>query len=346
MQFAGLDIGGANLKFASTTGEQRELPFAFWKHKKDLAKVLNRFRDLLSPDDLIGVTMTAELADCFESKKEGVSFIVDTVCNSFCQHEPLFYRTDGTMCDHTQAKTDWRLVAASNWHALAWLAFRNLKQNSGFVFDIGSTTTDIIPVCDGLPVSPGQNDFSRLRNGQLFYAGVGRTPICSILNQIEFDGQRVGIAREIFATSSDAFTVLKDISADDQSFETADGRSRSYHNSVKRIARMVCVDQFELGENETEQLAKTIASQVKTKLINGISDALLRVVKQHQHLPKHFVTFGGGAWLAREILEIQKEHFGASSSVRSFSDNHLSNQTAPAFAVAKKREEVFQADRI
>ena len=271
MNFAGLDIGGANIKFASTSGEMREIPFAFWKHKDKLNETLEQFREFIAPDDLIGVTMTAELADCFESKRDGVRFVVQSVLKTFgtstnprSEHQPLFYRTDGAMCDAQTAIDDWKLVAAANWHALAWLAFQNSDQNSGFVFDIGSTTTDIIPVRDGIPVNPRQNDLDRLSNGQLYYAGIGRTPICAVLDEIELDGQVRNIAREFFATTNDALIFLGDLPEDKTCLDTADGKSKSRQDVERRLLRMVCADSAELGNNSS-QFASEIASATQQR---------------------------------------------------------------------------------
>ena len=79
MNCAGLDIGGANIKFASTDGATKQVSFPFWKNKDLLPEVLQQFLPLISTGDLLGVTMTAELADCFEDKKAGVQFIVESV---------------------------------------------------------------------------------------------------------------------------------------------------------------------------------------------------------------------------------------------------------------------------
>ena len=40
----------------------------------------------------IGITMTAELADCFVTKREGVKFIVDSVTTALARFSPLFIK--------------------------------------------------------------------------------------------------------------------------------------------------------------------------------------------------------------------------------------------------------------
>lgn len=49
--------------------------------------------------------------------------------------------------------------------------------------DIGSTTTDIIPIVDGKVMARGSNDADRLVSGELIYQGVVRTP-CGVAHCI------------------------------------------------------------------------------------------------------------------------------------------------------------------
>ena len=47
--------------------------------------------------------------------------------------------------------------------------------------DVGSTTTDIIPIIDGRVAVRGQTDTDRLRSGELVYTGSLRTPVCALV---------------------------------------------------------------------------------------------------------------------------------------------------------------------
>ena len=345
MKCAGLDIGGANIKFASTEGAIEQVSFRFWKNKDLLPEVLRQFMPLISAGDLLGVTMTAELADCFEDKKSGVEFIVESVESVFAPHHPLYYRTDGGMCEAKIAMKDWPLVAASNWHATAWLAFADSKEKSGYVFDIGSTTTDIVPVQFGLPVVKEQDDLARLSNGQLYYGGVGRTPLCGLLDRIKLDSGTIATANEVFATTRDSFVWLNELPADEKDLDSADGRSNSRSNAGKRLARMVCSDLNSMDHS----LVDLIASQARQQLVAAITGSLRQVVAANPEVALSFVTFGEGAWLAEEIVN-DAFGFGATEghsvgkpnpAVRPFSDDVLVNQTAPALAVAKKRLQLY-----
>ncbi|MCA9057241.1 MAG: hypothetical protein KDA85_02030, partial [Planctomycetaceae bacterium] len=63
MKFLGLDIGGANLKLATADGHTRSSSFAMWQRHAELTAELQRLAtDVFAQPDLIGLTMTAELA--------------------------------------------------------------------------------------------------------------------------------------------------------------------------------------------------------------------------------------------------------------------------------------------
>ena len=44
------------------------------------------------------------------------------------------------------------------------------------IVDIGSTTTDLVPLLDGIPGPSARTDPERLKAGELIYAGIRRTP--------------------------------------------------------------------------------------------------------------------------------------------------------------------------
>src|SRR5262249_10334863 len=74
--FLGLDIGGANLKAAHSGGNVRIQPFPLWKHPGELTEVLRELVDSMPAADVLAVTMTGELCDCFDSKRQGVLAIL------------------------------------------------------------------------------------------------------------------------------------------------------------------------------------------------------------------------------------------------------------------------------
>src|SRR5947208_2946217 len=154
----GLDIGGANLKACHTSGGTCLKPFELWKDPSRLAAAL---RDLLAEmpsADLLAVTMTGELCDCFETKRQGVNFILDAVEDAAGTCPVRVWRTDGRFVEIAVARATPLLAAAANWLALATFAGRHAPTGPACVIDIGSTTTDIIPLFDGNPVPRGRTD--------------------------------------------------------------------------------------------------------------------------------------------------------------------------------------------
>ena len=79
MAILGLDIGGANIKAADAVGRAINRPFAIWRHHERLAAEISTILEEFPDTDQIALTMTAELADCFSTKSEGVRFILDAV---------------------------------------------------------------------------------------------------------------------------------------------------------------------------------------------------------------------------------------------------------------------------
>ncbi|HMF14333.1 MAG TPA: hypothetical protein VKE94_18580, partial [Gemmataceae bacterium] len=72
----GLDIGGANLKAAHSDGTAQSTAFALWKTPERLADQLRQLIASMPTHDMVALTMTGELCDCYESKRQGVHAIL------------------------------------------------------------------------------------------------------------------------------------------------------------------------------------------------------------------------------------------------------------------------------
>ena len=163
----GLDIGGANLKAAHTDGSARLEPFELWKTPNDLPNALGDLLKIMPRSDLLAVTMTGELCDCFESKRQGVQAILDAV-KLTATHIPIqVWTTSGSFKNLDEAKADFLKTAAANWLALASYAGRLAPKGSALLIDIGSTTTDIIPLHDGRPIPRGATAYRPRRKGRI-----------------------------------------------------------------------------------------------------------------------------------------------------------------------------------
>src|SRR6185503_8193489 len=83
------------------------------------------------------------------------------------------FGTDGHFGSADQARADPLRVAAANWAATAHLVAKTTP--TCVLIDIGSTTTDIIPIIDGRVAVSGRTDPDRLASGELVYTGALRT---------------------------------------------------------------------------------------------------------------------------------------------------------------------------
>jgi probable H4MPT-linked C1 transfer pathway protein len=297
MLVVGLDVGGANLKAATSDGDAVDRAFPLWKHPERLATELQSLLEKFPKPDLVAVTMTGELADCFASKAEGVRAIIDAVASS-TEIPSRFWSTTGEFLDAENAASVPRLVAASNWHALATFCGRVVPDGSAVLIDVGSTTTDVIPLCRGAVCAEGMTDPERLRSGELVYTGATRTPVCAFGPQITVDGESYALAAELFATTLDVHLLLGSIPEDPADRNTADGRTAVRANALSRLARMLCADPEEVGEELLLRLAEAIARRQR-KLI---ADAIERVVARCETPPVMLLS-GSGAFLAEKVLD-------------------------------------------
>ena len=297
MLVLGLDIGGANLKGASTAGEARSEPFEIWRTPEDLAGRLRALIAKFPPVDLIAVTMTAELADCFATKAAGVAAIVAAVREGAAGIRVVFWQTTGEFAP-LDGDYSYQAVAAANWHALATWAGRLAPRGKGLLLDIGSTTTDVIPLQDGKPAAFGTTDVTRLLNQELVYTGARRTPLCAVASSVTVRGRPCGVAAELFATMLDVFLLLGQIPEDETDRQTADGRPATIPYAHDRMAHMVCGDRDEIDLAEARAIARCFCD-TQQKQLAGAIDA---VVGRDDLMLQTVVVSGSGEFIGRELL--------------------------------------------
>src|SRR5438045_1829148 len=124
MNWLALDIGGANLKTADGQGYAQSYAFALWRDPSRLAQQIRTAISEAPPSDHLAVTMTGELADCFDSKAVGIRFILEAVKAGSDNRHARVYLVDGRLVSPPVALSLPQLAAASNWHALARFAGR------------------------------------------------------------------------------------------------------------------------------------------------------------------------------------------------------------------------------
>src|SRR5439155_25848985 len=176
MKWLALDIGGANVKAADGQGYAQAHSFAMWRDSTRLAQQIRTAISEAPPCDHLAVTMTGELADCFESKETGVRFILQALADGSDNRHARVYLVDGRLVSPQVALTLPHLVAASNWHALARFAGRFAVQGPALLIDVGSTTCDIVPLLGGKPGGKGATDTQQVLAGEVVYTGIEEGP--------------------------------------------------------------------------------------------------------------------------------------------------------------------------
>jgi probable H4MPT-linked C1 transfer pathway protein len=295
----GWDIGGANVKAAlvgrdSTEPLVIERPFALWREPHRLGDVLIETAHRLAVVETMAVTMTAELADCFATRREGVAFVLDALSRAFPGVELHVFGVDGRFRSVDDARTQPLQVAAANWMASATVAAR-IYANALFV-DVGSTTTDIIPIICGRVAVRGRTDLTRLRSGELVYTGALRTPVCAIVRALPLRGRRCRMAAEHFAVAADAHLYLGHIDEADYTCETPDGRGRTREESAARLARMVCGDLEALTAGDIAAIAAAVARAQVRQIATGMRQVARRL---RDRAPHQAVLAGHGTFLGR-----------------------------------------------
>ena len=282
MKIAGFDIGGANTDLAVIDFEDGEIKnmevdFAYlpmWSNNDDLSHVLVELIENICPVseiDAVGISMTAELVDAYDTKKDGVLDIVKKCEETFTC--PIAYVGVDGMISKSEIEKDPLKAAAANWIATAQIA--TLISDNCIFIDTGSTTTDIIPIKEGSECAIGKSDFDRSATGELVYTGTLRTNLASFLDKIELNGKEYRIASELFAQTADVYMVLDLITEDDYICDTFDGEGKSKIDCARRIARVVCADLEMLSMDDIVAMSEVIHQ----KQIAQIADGLKQVVE-------------------------------------------------------------------
>jgi len=299
MATLGVDIGGANIKFSTADGFAHAIAFPIWKDKTELTDHLRQVLGMTPVFNRVAITMTAELADCFGTKSEGVRFILAAVKEVFSEYPCLVYTHDGELLDLDAAVLKPQSVAAANWHSLATFGLRWFPNKSGLLVDVGSTTIDVIPIKNGQLATNSKTDLDRLVRRELVYMGVERTPICGLVDEIQFRGETCPVANEWFATSLDVFLVLGLIDEAPENHGTADNCAATREFAKTRLARMVCSD----GDSVTWTEINEMARQIYAKMVKKMAAAVTKVVQHNGIASDLAVICGHGDYLAEAALD-------------------------------------------
>jgi (4-(4-[2-(gamma-L-glutamylamino)ethyl]phenoxymethyl)furan-2-yl)methanamine synthase len=292
-----LDIGGANIKIAHSEGAARTVPFEVWKRPDELGQAIATAVATLPWSDQVAVTMTAELCDCYPTKQVGVNAVLDAVDGVLPNHFVVVWGVDGEFHSVTEARSRPQVVAAANWLALATLAARLFPQERCLVIDIGTTTTDLIPLHLGKVAARGRSDTERLQAGELVYAGVRRTPVCALATELPLRGIPTGLAAELFASTLDVYLSLGDFDSDPSDLSTADGRPATVEAARDRLARMVGADRDGFSIDDAVAFAQAADECLLARLALAAERSCLPTTGR----PTAAVVAGSGEFLARRL---------------------------------------------
>ncbi len=298
MRVVGLDIGGANLKAADADGRAITRPFAVWKSPDRLAAEIDALLAGFNPPELLAVTMTAELADCYRTKRDGVDAILSSIELAAGGTTVQVWQTNGRFVSPAEARAEPLLTAAANWHALATFLGSIAPAGTALLIDIGTTTCDIIPLADGQPVPTGRTDRERLQSGELVYTGVRRTPVCAVAGSVPFRGGWCPVMAELFATTLDVYLTTGDLLEDPLDCDTADGRPATVSCARDRLARCVGCDSDEFSSEDAETAARGLAEAQR----RHISSALEAVLRGQLLMPGRLFLSGVGSFVGRRVL--------------------------------------------
>jgi (4-(4-[2-(gamma-L-glutamylamino)ethyl]phenoxymethyl)furan-2-yl)methanamine synthase len=302
----GLDIGGANTKAALINIQEGHVAsvlvaseyFPVWKNPEKLANVLSALKEKLGGKiDAVGVTMTAELSDAYQTKRQGVNHILSSVCSAFGSLPIYVLIVDGTLETPDFAKNNPLKVASANWAATGWLVAKKLP--NCVVVDVGSTSTSIIPITNGKVSANGKTDLEKLICGELVYTGSLRTNVAAIVQSIPIKNGIANVSSELFAQSGDVHLILGNITEQEYTSETADGREKSVSEACARLARVVCADTEMLTEKEIVEMAKYVYENQLRQIAEGLTKVYSGVKSKSEASVPTVITGLGKNFLAK-----------------------------------------------
>jgi (4-(4-[2-(gamma-L-glutamylamino)ethyl]phenoxymethyl)furan-2-yl)methanamine synthase len=270
----GFDLGGAHLKAAQLTriGEvvvALQLPCPLWLGMDRFETALDEALSRLAPIGLCAITMTGELADLFPDRATGVRTLIEALRARLPAAKHWVYAGRAGFVEPEQAGGRALEVASANWQAsAAWIA-RQVPE--ALFLDVGSTTTDIVPLEGGRIVALGWTDRERVVKEELVYTGLTRTPLMAIASHVPFQGRRQRLMVELFATTADVYRVLGELDEEVDQLPAADGGEKTAEASARRLARMVGADLSDAGPEAWKSLAGAFA-EAQLRLIH---DAIL-----------------------------------------------------------------------
>ena len=277
MKIMGLDIGGANTdcciydisKDACKLVKSKKVYLPMWSRKEELEACLEEFKEEML--DVVVVTTTAELSDGYTSKEEGINDISCKVMNVFKDSKVYFVTFKG-LKSYEYVKKNPLDMAAANWIATSNLVAK-IKDECIFM-DMGTTTTDIIPIRNSHETASGHSDLERLCSGELVYTGMLRTNIATFVDKVPVREEHANVSSELFTITADVYRILGYITEEEYTCDSPDNRKKDVTSCKRRLLRLICAQLEDFNDEEVLE----IAHFVEDKQIEEISQNLHKIV--------------------------------------------------------------------
>ena len=270
----GWDIGGAHVK-AALLNEQGQVvkvsikACPLWKGLNHLEKAVLTIMTEFSVQHCSHViTMTGELVDLFDSREQGVNDIVKAMRVYLNSFQIIIYAGQYGFISSTEVnQRNCLSIASANW--LASACFAASKVETGLFVDIGSTTTDILCLNQRQVLAQGFTDYQRLQTRELVYTGIVRTAVMAVADEAVFNGQKMGLMAEYFATMADVYRLTGELNEAHDLTETADGEAKTVLASARRLSRMTGYD----FNKQDMALWLSFANEIRRQQLEKISNA-------------------------------------------------------------------------
>ena len=331
----GWDLGGANIKLASIEDGRiasvAQIPCPIIPERRKFDAAVEAALPLIAPPASHAVTMTGELSDVFGDRAQGVAYLVDLMVRTAgAQPLSIYAGGAGFLAPH-DAKRLMLDVASANWHATASLVARH--HADGLLVDVGTTTTDLIPIKAGKVAARGATDAERLTEGELLYTGVVRTPVMAAAHSAPFRGRVQRIAAECFATTADVWRLAGDLPDDADPYPAADQRGKTKEESAARLARMLGRDASDAELAEWIALARYFAECQLAEI-----EHTARSLAERDALPPSALVIGTGCgrFIARRLADrLARPYFDFGDLIDAAPETReMAARCAPAVAVA------------
>jgi probable H4MPT-linked C1 transfer pathway protein len=270
----GWDIGGVHLKAArAENGRITKVAQYASPLRTGTEPLLQAFAQAhaeMGEADRNVVTMTGELADTFPSRADGVECLAMLADRKLAALS--IYAGSAGYVRPEQARDHYAEIASANWHACAALVAGKFQE--ALLIDLGSTTTDIVPVAHGRVAARGYSDAQRLAAGELVYTGLVRGFVMATADRAPFGGAWMRLVNENFATMADVHRILGTLPDGVDLMTTADGREKTVQASRARLARMLGSDAGDADAATWTMVARWFAEAQ----IRAITDAAALVL--------------------------------------------------------------------